>query len=106
MPSRNYAIIREAIRNRQQITATYHSRRREMCPHVIGTTDGREHALFYQFAGGSRSGLEPDGSPENWRCMFVDELTNVAARPGRWHSAPEHTRQNNCVQTADVVVRS
>jgi hypothetical protein len=38
--------------------------------------------------------------------MFVDEMTNVVARPGRWHTAPEHTRHNNCVQTVDVVVRS
>jgi hypothetical protein len=106
MPSRNYAIIRQAIIDKQQITATYHGLRREMCPHVIGTTDGREHALFYQFGGHSSRGLSFDGSPDNWRCMFVDELFHVTARPGRWHSAPEHTRHNNCVQAVDKVVRS
>lgn len=106
MPSRTYVIIRQAIREKHQIAATYHGYAREMCPHVIGTTDGREHVLVYQFGGHSASGMEADGSPENWRCMFVDELTSVVARPGAWHSAPKHTRHNNCVQIVDQSVQT
>lgn len=99
-----YAIIREAILSKQQIVANYHGYAREMCPHVLGTKGRREQVLFYQFAGHSRSGLSPDGSPNNWRCMFVDELSEVEARDGEWHSAPNHSRPQTCVDEIDVEV--
>ena len=99
-----YAIIRDAILNKQQIVARYRGYAREMCPHVLGTKDGREQALFYQFAGSSRSGLGADGSPNNWRCMFIDELSEVEAQDGEWHSAPKHTQRQTCVDQIDVEV--
>ena len=57
----------------------------------------RQQALFYQFDGHSSSGLGPDGSPGNWRCMFLDELSDVSAEQGEWHTAPNHTRPQTCV---------
>lgn len=99
-----YAVIRDAILNRQQIKATYRGHPRELCPHVIGTKKGRPQALFYQFGGRSSSGLEPDGSARNWRCMFIDELSDVIAQDGDWHSAPNHSRPQTCVDDIDVEV--
>lgn len=117
-----YNIIRHAIINRLQVVATYHDYPREMCPHVIGikrgkpATKGRsgrsgkpatpdqEHALFYQFSGQSERGLQPDGSPANWRCIRIDELSNVSKRPGPWHTAPNHSRPQTCVDVIDVEV--
>ena len=58
--------------------------------------DGKK-ALFYQFAGQSSSGLEPDGSPENWRCVFVEQLQNVQITDAEWHTAPNHSRPQTCV---------
>ncbi len=43
-----YALIQQAILNKDQVIATYQGHRREMCPHVIGTKHGRRQALFYQ----------------------------------------------------------
>lgn len=77
-----YQMIREAIIEKKQVMATYHEHPREMCPHVIGWRGGRAQALFYQFAGTSSSGLGPDGSPGNWRCLFLDELSDVQIRDG------------------------
>jgi hypothetical protein len=117
-----YQIVRSAILNRQQIVATYHGYVREMCPHVIGIKRGKpatwgrggrpgkppppheEHALCYKFGGGSRSGLAPAGSPDNWRCIRLDELTNITTRPGPWHTAPNHSRPQTCVDEIDVEV--
>lgn len=117
-----YQIIRDAIINNRQVVATYHGFQREMCPHVIGIKRGRpatrgrggrpgkpatpdeEHALFYQFGGGSQSGLQPPGSPANWRCVRIAELTNVATRPGPWYTAPNHSRPQTCVDEIDVEV--
>jgi hypothetical protein len=102
-----YEIIRDAILNRKIVVATYRGRLRVMCPHTLGTKRGRQQALFYQFAGESSTGLGPDGDPENWRCMFLDELSNVASREtatGEWHTAPNHSRPQTCVDQIDVEV--
>jgi len=60
MASAAYETIKRAIQNKQVIAANYHAHHREMCPHTLGHTDGREKALLYQFAGGSDTGLGPD----------------------------------------------
>jgi hypothetical protein len=118
-----YDTVRGAIINRRQVVATYRGYTREMCPHAIGTKRGKpatkgrggrpgkpatpdeEHALFYQFGGGTQSGLQPPGSPANWRCIKLDELSNVSTRSGPWHTAgPSHSRPQTCVDDVDVEV--
>jgi hypothetical protein len=103
MPTK-YGLIKQAIQNKQQVFAMYHGYPMEMCPHVLGTKEGREQALFYQFGGDSSSGLGPDGSPGNWRCLFLDELSDVSVRPGAWHTAPNHSRPQTCVDVLDVQI--
>jgi hypothetical protein len=101
-----YQIIRQAIIDKDIAIATYHGYVREMCPHVIGTKRGRAQALFYQFSGGSSIGLEPDGSPSNWRSVIVDELTEVSVRKstGEWHTASNYSRPQTCLDRIDVEV--
>lgn len=99
-----YEQVKQAVLHKQIVTATHHGYLREMCPHVIGTKNGRQHALFYQFAGGSKRGVEPDGSPQNWRCIFLDELSGVNVKAGSWHSASDYGPDQTCVHTIDVHV--
>lgn|SRR5574337_90820 len=99
-----YAIVRQAIITKQQVLATYDGFRREMCPHVIGYKNGKAHALFYQFAEGSKKGLSVPGSPANWRCIRIDELSNVTTRQGPWHTADSHTQKQTCVDEVDAEV--
>ena len=87
-------VIADAIRRRLVVTAMYQGYERIMCPHVIGYKKGVLNALFFQFAGGSKSGLPAGGQ---WRCVHVDELSNVTASPGEWHTAPDHSRPQTCV---------
>lgn len=101
-----YDIVRDAIIGKKIVTATYRGRERVMCPHVLGRKRGRQQALFYQFAGESSTGLGPDGDPENWRCMFLDELSNVSSAKGEWHTAPNHSRPQTCVDQIEVVVET
>jgi hypothetical protein len=96
--SDTYAVVRQAILDKGQIVATYRGHRREMCPHVIGTKNGREQALFFQFAGSSSSGLPPGGE---WRCIPIDDLTDVSSRAGRLHGVAG-TRPQTCVDRIDV----
>ena len=102
-----YEVIKDAILTRKVITATYRGKTRILCPHTLGTKKGRQQALFYQFGGESTSGLGPDGDPENWRCMFIDELSNITAQDskGAWHTAPNHSRPQTCVDVIDVEVQ-
>ena len=101
-----YELIRRAILDRDILAVSYRGSIREVCPHVLGKKNGRPYALLYQFAGESASGLKPDGSPDNWRCLRLDELSYVALREsGReWHTASNYSAMQNCVDEIDVKV--
>ncbi|WP_370555292.1 hypothetical protein [Edwardsiella tarda] len=101
--SKNYDLIREAILNQQQVFADYEGYPREMCPHVIGTKNGREQVLFYQF-GGSSSGPITPNSPKNWRCMPIERLDNVRIVDGNWYTGDNHSRAQTCIDSIDVEV--
>jgi hypothetical protein len=99
-----YEIVKQAIIQKQQILATYQGHNREMCPHVIGTKDGRQQALFYQFGGTSSSGPVTSIGPNNWRCIPISGLTNVSARTGPWYTFGDHSKPQTCVDHVDVEV--
>ena len=100
-----YEIIARAIREKKAISAIYKGRRRVMCPHVIGTKNGRAQALFYQFAGESSTRrIGPPGDHSNWRCMAVDALSDVRISDSEWHSAGNHSQDQTCVGDIDLEV--
>jgi hypothetical protein len=99
MPSATYRLIRQAIRAEQQITCTYGGHYRELCPHVLGHTDGEEKLLAFQFAGESSKPLPPGGQ---WKCLFVADMREVEARVGAWHAGTSHRREQSCVAEVDV----
>jgi hypothetical protein len=96
MPSVQELIV-SAIQQRLVVTAMYQGYERIMRPHVIGRKNGILNALFFQFAGGSKSGLRPGGQ---WRCVHVDDLTQVSCVTGEWHTRQDYAR-SNCVD--DVI---
>ena len=70
-----HAQLRSAIIHRQPIAALYRGDRRLLCPHLLGWNRHRRlQVLCYQYGGDSESGLEPVGSPDNWRCLAVEHL--------------------------------
>ena len=101
-----YSLTRRAILEKDILAVSYRGSLREMCPHVLGTTKGSPYALMYQFAGESKAGLKQDGSPDNWRCLRVDEVSHVAVRKsnGEWHTASNYSGMQNCVDKIDVRV--
>ena len=104
MTSDTYEVVRQAITEKKQVVAEYNEHVREMCPHVIGTKNGREQALFYQFGGTSSSGTIIPGSKDNWRCIPVEGLRIIEVRDGEWHSSSDHTKPQTCVGEVDVEV--
>ena len=104
LPGSVYMLVRQAIINKDQVVASYNGHHREMSPHAIGKKNGREQALFYQFGGTSSSGLAAPGSGDNWRCIPIDGLSGVSTKEGPWHTAPNHSRPQTCVDEIDVEV--
>lgn len=98
-----YALIRDAVLTKRQVVATYKGYRRELCPHVLGTKNGRRQALFFQFGGGSASALPPGG---DWRCIPVEGLKDVVIRDGEWHTGVVHGHRERCVDVVDVETRA
>lgn len=100
----NYALIKSAIQNKQQIHATYKNMHRELCPHALGHKNGNEQALFYQFGGESSKGTIVPGDLANWRCLRVSELSDLSVHSGEWFSADNHGTAQTCVGEIDVEI--
>jgi hypothetical protein len=101
MPSATYQLIMQAMLARQQVLCTYRGLARELCPIILGHTDGRERVLAFQFAGGSSSRLPHGG---DWKCLDVAEMNDVALREGRWHSGRSHRQRQHCVAEVEFDV--
>ncbi|WP_313625699.1 hypothetical protein [Kosakonia sp.] len=99
-----YELIKQAILKKQQITAVYKGYYREMCPHALGTKNGKQQALFYQFGGESSKGRVDSTSTDNWRCLRLVDLENVQIRDGQWYTAENHSRAQSCVDQIDYEV--
>jgi len=58
--------------------------------------------LCYQYGGESESGLEPAGSPANWRCIVLEKLGKVKLLDDGWHTAPNHSHPTSCIIQPDI----
>ncbi len=101
MPSHTYTLFQQAMLHQQQILCTYDGYFRELCPIILGHTQGQERALTYQFAGGSRTGLPPSGQ---WRCLFLSKVSNVQLRDGPRRTGASHMQPQGCVEEVDLDV--
>jgi len=98
-----YRLIWTATAGKQPVSATYKNLPRLFCPHRLGRNRaGQLRVLCYQYGGESESGLEPMGSPANWRCVALEKLRSVELLDGPWRSAPNHSRPASCVIEADI----
>ena len=98
-----YRLLRSAVTTRSPISAIYHDYERLLCPHRLGWNKmWQPRVQCYQYGGESETGLEPVGSPANWRCMAVDDLNGVELLEGPWYTAPNHSRPQTCVAVVDV----
>lgn len=101
MGSPDYQLCFGAILGRRQMLFSYRGRPREVCPHVLGYTKGKEMLLAYQFAG-ETTGFLPRGG--EWRCFQVAEMHSIELREGAWHSGDKHSDRHSCVDDVDLDV--
>lgn len=98
-----YHLVWTAVANKRPIEARYHGRPRLFCPHRLGRNKEKQvRVLCYQYGGESESGLEPPGSPGNWRCIALEKLSKVRLLEDAWHTASNHSRPASCVVDADI----
>jgi hypothetical protein len=98
-----YRTVYGAIRNRRPIAAIYKELPRLFCPHRLGrNSKGQLRVLCYQYGGESESGLTPQGSSDNWRCIALDKLSAVEPLEGPWHTAPNQSRPASCIVDPDI----
>jgi hypothetical protein len=96
-----YELVRRAVVEKKRVHAVFDSHPRQMCPHVVGTKNGRAQALFFQFAGSGKRGLPPGG---DWRCMPLDLLTEISIHDGPWRTR-DFSPDQTCVDEVDAEVR-
>jgi hypothetical protein len=101
MPSPTYDLFVQAIADRKQILCTYAGKRRELCPIILGHSQGEEKALTYQFSGESDSRLPPGGT---WKCLFLAKVSEVQLRDGPWYAGNSHSQRQRCVEVVDIDV--
>jgi hypothetical protein len=99
VPSPTYAQFEEAMRRRQQILCSYDGHPRELCPIILGHTEGQQVALTYQFADTSSRPLPPGGQ---WKCLRLSKVSGVQLRDGPWHAGENHMQRQSCVQIVDL----
>jgi hypothetical protein len=104
-PEQVHAQLRAAIVHRRPIAALYRGSRRLLCPHLLGWNGRRRlQVLCYQYGGDSESGLEPVGAPDNWRCLAVENLSQLELLDGPWQTAKNYSRPQTCIEEVELDV--
>jgi hypothetical protein len=82
-----------------------------LCPHALGTKNGRGQALFLQFGGmvkGHRrcGAAVPLSTRYQWLCVPLEDLTIEAIRPGPWHTeeAEYPARKATCLDSIEAQI--
>jgi uncharacterized protein len=97
-----FDLIKQAIAEKNLVSAIYHEKRRELCPHVLGWKADREHALFFQVGGESAKGLAITGS---WRCLSLDELSELDIIEGEFRTGPGYyDNPQKCVDKIEAQI--
>lgn len=71
-------------------------------PVQAGPEQGRRTACCAMSSEESESGLQPAGSPANWRCVVLEKLSGVKLLDESWRTAPNHSRPSSCIAEADI----
>jgi len=100
-----HAQVRSAILHRRPIAALYRGRTRLLCPHLLGWNKHRRlQVLCYQYGGDSESGLQPAGDSDNWRCLAVENLSQMELLDGPWQTAENYSRPQTCIEEVELDV--
>ncbi len=98
-----FRLLHQAILAKKQVVCVYGGHRREVCPYILGHSDGEEKALVFQFAAGSNSTLPAVGE---WRCLFLKHVADIETRDGPWYGSAQHRARQSCVDDVFIDVNT
>jgi hypothetical protein len=101
VPSSNYRLFGQAMRERRPVFCMYEGYPRELCPIILGHSQHQEKVLTYQFGGQSKSGLPREGQ---WRCLWLAKVSAAQLHDGLWRTGSSHTQPQGCVEIVDLDV--
>lgn len=103
-PSKNYALLRQAITEHFCLSAHYRNQLRHFSPYALGLdAKGKHKVLVFQYGGESASGRLPKNG--EWRCFDVHLLSTLKRNRDVWRAeSGAHSRPNSCVTEIDVEV--
>jgi hypothetical protein len=97
-PSPAYKLVAWAIDNRSRILCTQNGYPREICPIILGHSDGEEKALVWQVGGETSSG--PLRRP-GWKCFLLTNVADARLGEGAWQAGSRHHNAQSCVKEVD-----
>lgn len=98
MTSRAYTLFAWAIENRSRIRCVLNHRAREVCPIILGHSDGLEKVLVWQVGGATSDGpLKRPG----WKCFLLSNAEGVSLSEGSWLAGSSHLSRQSCVKEVD-----
>jgi hypothetical protein len=78
-----WSVFADAIKKRAPVRFTYRGTQRVACPHKLGSDQSGRGKVLVCLGGGTRKGwLGRGGSADDWRCMFVDLVSNATIIEG------------------------
>jgi hypothetical protein len=102
MPSPAYDLFFRAMAEKKQVVCRYDDLPRELCPIILGHSDGVEKALTFQFGGQTSGGSVP--WPGTWKCLDLGKVRDAVLRDGPWHAGDSHLASQRCVKEVDIDV--
>jgi len=99
-----WAVLEQALIQRRPVQARYHGQDRVLCPHALGWKNGRPKVLCYQADGTTDHGALPTNRLQRWRSMFIDDIEEPTIIDGPWRTAPNYSRDSNCIDELEIDV--
>ena len=101
-PEWKYMKLESIVRNGWNFWAVYNRLPRLLTPHLLGSRNGELRVFSYQYGGKTKSGLHPPGSPNNFRCMRVRDLQDIAVLDDRWYTGDGSGNRQTCLDRIDA----
>jgi hypothetical protein len=98
MPSPAYKLFAWAIENRSRVLCNQNGYAREICPIILGYSDGQEKALVWQVGGETSTG--PLRRP-GWKCFLLANVIDARPGEGAWRAGSSHRGEQSCVKEVD-----
>jgi hypothetical protein len=98
--SPTYDLFAQAMRARTPVRCMYDGHGRDICPIILGHTEGLEKALVFQFSGSGSKGTVRG----HWKCFTLSKVKRAKLIDGPWQAEAEHKSAQSCVQDVDLDV--